>query len=96
MALIGPMLGMTIPNNTNTSLITVSIATFIFALLLAWGAIGSAGKDVSAATAAYAAVLVVFVGANSSGSWRGINTTFMDRGDTTLKLYVYSDHVMNN
>jgi hypothetical protein len=72
MALIGPMLCMTLCNSTNTSLITVSVTAFIFALIFAWGAIGSAGKDVLAATAAYAVVLMVLVGTNSSASWRGI------------------------
>jgi hypothetical protein len=66
-ALIGPMLVMTLHQSRNTSLITVSVATFIFALALAVGAGDSSGKDVLAATAAYAAVLVVFVG-TSSGS----------------------------
>ena len=44
----------------NTSLITTCIATFLFALALAVGAEDSSGKDVLGATAAYAAVLVVF------------------------------------
>ena len=61
-ALIGPMLIMTLHPSRNTSLVTVSIATFLFALVLAFIARDSAGKDVLAATAAYAAVLVVFVG----------------------------------
>ena len=66
-ALITPMLIMTLHPSTNVSLITTSLATFIFALILAFGATESAGKDVLAATAAYAAVLVVFVGTNSAG-----------------------------
>ena len=61
-AVIGPMLIMTLHPSRNTSLITVSLATFLFALLLAIVAKDSAGKDVLAATAAYAAVLVVAVG----------------------------------
>ena len=61
-ALIGPMLIMTLHPSKNTSLITVSVATFVFALVLAFIARDSAGKDVLGATAAYAAVLVVFVG----------------------------------
>ena len=55
-ALIGPMLIMTLQPSLNTSLITVSIATFLFV------ASDSAGKDVLATTAA--AVLVVLVGTN--------------------------------
>ena len=64
-ALIGPMLIMTLHKSENTSLITVSVATFIFALVMAVAAKESAGKDVLGATAAYAAVLVVFVGTSS-------------------------------
>ena len=67
-ALIAPMLIMTLHPSRNVSLITTSLATFIFALILALGATNSAGKDVLAATAAYAAVLVVFVGTNTTGS----------------------------
>ena len=67
-ALIAPMLIMTLHPSRNTSLITTSLATFIFALVLANGATNSAGKDVLAATAAYAAVLVVFVGTNTANS----------------------------
>lgn len=67
-ALIGPMLIMTLHPSRNTSLITVSVATFLFALLLAFIASDSAGKDVLGATAAYAAVLVVFVGTSMAPS----------------------------
>ena len=56
---------MTLHKSTNISLITVSAATFVFALALAVGAIDSGGKDVLGATAAYAAVLVVFIGTSS-------------------------------
>lgn len=55
-ALIGPMLIMTLHPSLNTSLITVSMATFLFVVS------DSAGKDVLATTAA--AVLVVLVGTN--------------------------------
>ena len=67
-ALITPMLIMTLHPSRNVSLVTTSLATFLFALILAFSATESAGKDVLAATAAYAAVLVVFVGTNSAGS----------------------------
>jgi len=66
LALIGPMLIMTLHPSKNTSLITTSVAVFIFAFLLANGASDSSGKDILAATAAYAAVLVVFVGTSSA------------------------------
>lgn len=61
-ALIGPMLLMVLHRDLNTSIITASVATVLFALLLAVAARSLGGKDVLAATAAYAAVLVVFVG----------------------------------
>lgn len=67
-ALIAPMLIMTLHPSRNTSLIATSLATFVFALILAVGANISAGNDVLAATAAYAAVLVVFVGTNTTVS----------------------------
>ena len=61
-ALIGPMLIMTLHPSLNTSLITVSVAAFLFAMVLALVASDSAGKDVLAITAAHAVVLVVLVG----------------------------------
>lgn len=64
-SLIVPMLIMTLNPSQNKSLITTSVATFIFAITLALGATDSAGKDVLAATAAYTAVLVVFVGTSA-------------------------------
>jgi hypothetical protein len=67
-SLIVPMLVMTLHPSRNTSLITTSTATFVFAIALALGATDTAGKDVLAATAAYAAVLVVFVGTSAPGS----------------------------
>ena len=67
-ALIGPMLIMTLHQSRNTSLITASVATFLFALVMAFAARDSAGKDVLAITAAYAAVLVVFVGTSTTPS----------------------------
>jgi len=67
-SLIVPMLVMTLHPSRNTSLITTSVATFVFAIALAIGATDTAGKDVLAATAAYAAVLVVFVGTSAHGS----------------------------
>jgi hypothetical protein len=64
-ALTGPVLIMTLHSSRNTSLITLSVATFLFAVLLAFGATDSSGKDVRAATAAYAAVLIVFDGTST-------------------------------
>jgi hypothetical protein len=61
-ALVVPTVIMAKNPGVNFSLATTAIATVLFALILAVGATDSAGKDVLAATAAYAAVLVVFVG----------------------------------
>jgi hypothetical protein len=65
-ALIGPTLIMSLSPGRTTSLVTASLATLLFALALAKFATTSTGKDVLGATAAYAAVLVVFVGTSSS------------------------------
>ncbi|KAJ4204128.1 hypothetical protein NW759_014965 [Fusarium solani] len=67
-ALIVPTVIMAKIEGINTSLITTSIAVFLFALILAFGATDSTGKDVLGATAAYTAVLVVFVGTSLAGS----------------------------
>ena len=61
-ALIAPMLIMTLRSSRTTSLVTASTAVILFALVLAFFANKSAGKDVLLSTAAYAAVLIVFVG----------------------------------
>lgn len=65
-ALICPVLVMVLYPSRNTNLITVSVATILFASLLAIGASDSTGKDVLGATAAYTAVLVVFFGTSGS------------------------------
>lgn len=61
-ALIVPTVIMAKHPSTNFSLVTTAVATVLFALVLAFGARDSTGKDVLAATAAYTAVLVVFIG----------------------------------
>ncbi|KAH6635825.1 hypothetical protein F5144DRAFT_158796 [Chaetomium tenue] len=61
-ALILPTIVMSKVQSTNVSLITTSVAVFLFGLAPAFGATDSTGKDVLTATAAYTAVLVVFVG----------------------------------
>lgn len=67
-ALIVPTIIMTLHSSRNTCLITTSVATVLFAITLAFGASDSSGKDVLAATAAYAAVPVVFVGTSLPGA----------------------------
>ncbi|KAF4625515.1 hypothetical protein G7Y89_g12652 [Cudoniella acicularis] len=64
-AVFGPMILMVLERPTRTSLITVSAATMLFTLGLAFNAKTTSGKDVLAAVAAYAAVLVVFVGTST-------------------------------
>ena len=61
-ALIAPTIIMVKHQSINFSLVTTAIAILLFAVLLALGATDSTGKDVLAATAAYSAVLVVFIG----------------------------------
>ena len=67
-ALIVPVLIMAFHPTRNTCLITTTVATLLFALILAFEARDSRGKDVLTATAAYAAVLVVFIGTSLAGS----------------------------
>lgn len=59
---MAPMTIMTLVPGATISLITALVATSRFALVLAFFSEESMGKDILAATAAYAAVMVVFVG----------------------------------
>lgn len=63
--LIGPMLVMVLHNTKATSLITTSICAFLFGLVISVSL--EKPIEVLSATAAYAAVLVVFVGTNTGG-----------------------------
>jgi uncharacterized membrane protein len=58
----------------NFSLGTRAIAIVLFAVILAFGATDSTGKDVLGATAAYAAVLVVFISTSLSAP-RGVSSS---------------------
>lgn len=60
-ALIAPMLIMVLHSTLVTTLVTSSVATLLFALLVALGS-GWEDDKVVSAVAAYAAVMVVFVG----------------------------------
>jgi hypothetical protein len=71
LTLIIPMLIMVFKPSRNTSLITTSVATFLFAIVIALGARDCTGKDILTGTAAYAAVLVVFVGTTMTTSTAG-------------------------
>jgi uncharacterized membrane protein len=59
------MLVMTLHKSRNTSLVTTTISVLLFAIVVAYFARKASPQEVLAATAAYAAVLVVFVGTNS-------------------------------
>jgi len=61
-ALIAPMLIMTLHQSKLTSLLTTSLFVVAVAVTLAWWMEDATSKDIVGATAAYAAVLVVFVG----------------------------------
>ena len=64
-SLVVPMLIMSLPSTNKTkSLITVSIAVTLFAVLLSMG-VRASNAETLVATATYAAVLVVFVGTSS-------------------------------
>jgi hypothetical protein len=67
-ALIAPMLVMTLHQSKLTSLLTISLFVVAVPVVLAWWMEDATNKDIVGAAAAYAAVLVVFVGA-------GTNTT---------------------
>ena len=66
LALIAPMLIMTLHRSKVTSLVTTSVSVVVVATILAW--VMEENKEIVAATAAYAAVLVVFVGTGSGGN----------------------------
>ncbi len=61
-ALIGTVLIMTLKPTLEGNLLTASISTMIFAIMMVIFATDASGKDVLASTAAYAAVMVVFIG----------------------------------
>ena len=61
------MLIMSLPYSRTKSLVTTSVAVVLFALAVSLG-FRIDNKDTMTATATYAAVLVVFVGASGSGT----------------------------
>jgi uncharacterized membrane protein YqjE len=68
LALIAPMLIMTLHNTRLTTLLTTSLFVIGVAVGLAWKMKDAKSQDIIAATAAYAAVLVVFVGTGTTVS----------------------------
>jgi len=70
-ALIAPNLIMTLHQTKVTSLVTTSVFTLAVAVVLAHFMTDSTEKDILAATAGYAAVLVVFVGASVTPTGSG-------------------------
>jgi hypothetical protein len=67
-ALVAPMLIMTLHPTKLTTLLTTSLFVFVVAIALAWFMDDAQAKDIMAAAAAYAAVLVVLVGASGNNS----------------------------
>lgn len=61
-ALIAPVLIMTLKPTLVWNLVTAMVFTIIFAIAIVIFATDSSGKDVLGSTAAYAAVMVVFIG----------------------------------
>ncbi|KAG4217226.1 hypothetical protein PC116_g34293 [Phytophthora cactorum] len=53
---------MTLKPTLTGDLVTASLSTAIFAIVMVLFATDASGKDVLASTAAYAAVMVVFIG----------------------------------
>jgi hypothetical protein len=66
LAVTAPMLIMSLHPTRLTQLLTASLFVVFVALILAWLMDDAERKDMIAATAAYAAVLVVFVGATTT------------------------------
>lgn len=60
-SLVVPVVVMSLKKSVPKSLITMSVAVVLFAICLAFG-VKAGNTETLAATAAYAAVLVVFVG----------------------------------
>lgn len=65
--LIAPMLIMRLHPTELTTLLTTSVFVLVVGIILACYMTDATERDILAATAAYAAVLVVFVGANANG-----------------------------
>lgn len=65
LSVIVPMLIMAIHPSQVKTLVTASVAVLVFALALAWKSSAQI-ETLLATTAAYAAVLVVFVGVNNN------------------------------
>jgi hypothetical protein len=68
LTLIIPMLIMRLHPTLLTQLLTASVSILIFGVLLAWFLQSADSRDIASATAAYAAVLVVFVGTSSTST----------------------------
>jgi hypothetical protein len=63
-ALVAPMLVMSLHPTRLTQLLTTSVFVLVVGIILAWYMKDADKKDILGATAAYAAVLVVFVGSS--------------------------------
>lgn len=74
LALIVPMLIMSLHPTLVTTLLTTSLFVFVVSMILAITMSNAEPKDVAGDVAAYTAVLVVFVGTTNSGSSTGSST----------------------
>lgn len=64
--LLGPMILMEFYTSRNVRLIVVSVATMLFGIV--FGVVSSSKENILAGTAAYAAVMVVYVGSAGPSS----------------------------
>lgn len=71
-ALLAPMLIMTYHTSQSARLITVCVAVLVFGFLFAIGT-RATNQEVLAASAAYAAVMVVYIGSASTGNGSAVN-----------------------
>lgn len=67
LSLVGPMILMVLRKDILTSLLTVSVSVLLFAFIVSIWAVDASPSVVMTMVTAYAAVLVVFVGASSGG-----------------------------
>lgn len=83
-ALIFPTVLMAKLEGIDKSLIITSVFVFAFGMALAFFATDSTGKDVMGMTAAYTAVLVVFVGTSLADG--GPTSASVDQNNTTSSI----------
>jgi hypothetical protein len=70
--LVVPVVVMSFDTSRTRSLVTLSVSVLIFSVVIATGAAKASPQEIVGATAAYAAVLAVFLGASTSSSTGGV------------------------